>query len=86
MMTIIGSSVNLLFCISRFRELLKKNRFLRKSPQNSRKQKIENCGNTDEYRVYETFATLLVVLNVDGSSPSGHPSKKTKEISENPSK
>ena len=28
MMTIIGSSVNLLFCISRFRELLKKNRFL----------------------------------------------------------
>ena len=25
--------------------------------------------------VYETFATLLVVLNVDGSSPTGHPSK-----------
>ena len=31
MMTIIGSSVNLLFCISRFRELLKKNGRLKKS-------------------------------------------------------
>ena len=32
MMTIIGSSVNLLFCISRFRVLLKQNRSLRKFP------------------------------------------------------
>ena len=35
------------------------------------------CENADKYRGFQIFETLLVVLNVDGSSPSGHPSKKT---------
>jgi len=31
------------------------------------------CENADKYRGFQIFETLLVVLNVDGSSPSGHP-------------
>ena len=34
------------------------------------------CENADKYRGFQIFETLLVVLNVDGSSPSGHPPKK----------
>ena len=35
------------------------------------------CENADKYRGFQIFETLLVVLNVDGSSPSGHPKKKS---------
>ena len=34
------------------------------------------CENADKYRGFQIFETLLVVLNVDGSSPSGHPSRR----------
>ena len=35
------------------------------------------CENADKYRGFQIFETLLVVLNVVGSSPTGHPRKKT---------
>ncbi len=35
------------------------------------------CENADKYRGFQIFETLLVVLNVVGSSPTGHP----KEVS-----
>ena len=34
------------------------------------------CENADKYRGFQIFETLLVVLNVVGSSPTGHPKKK----------
>ena len=33
------------------------------------------CENADKYRGFQIFETLLVVLNVVGSSPTGHPKK-----------
>ena len=38
------------------------------------------CENADKYRGFQIFETLLVVLNVDGSSPSGHPKKKVLQV------
>ena len=40
------------------------------------------CENADKYRGFQIFETLLVVLNVDGSSPSGHPKKQSPVIQE----
>ena len=38
------------------------------------------CENADKYRGFQIFETLLVVLNVDGSSPSGHPPEKVLQV------
>jgi len=47
MMTILGSSVNLLFCISRLRDLLKTNRSLRNSRKIAAKRNSKSAQKSD---------------------------------------
>ena len=45
-----------------------------KSPQNRRKNGFSQSSETTMYkRVVKQFVKVLVVLNVVGSSPTGHP-------------